>query len=110
MVDSSTTTPANTLSPQPQSVVHSRWNPEHPNPFFPLEELLDFEDPIIADSDPRYNIVTVESVPESPTSKKQGDYTHVIDLKIEQTSHSTCKLNQSTCKHDDSMMMNYDSS
>ncbi|KAJ9082070.1 hypothetical protein DSO57_1007927 [Entomophthora muscae] len=91
-VDSPTTTPANKPFPQPQSVVYSFWNPEHPNPFFPLEEPLDFEDLIIADSDPRYNIFTVESMPESPTSKKQGDYTHVIDLDREQTSSSTCKL------------------
>ncbi|KAJ9072799.1 hypothetical protein DSO57_1023422 [Entomophthora muscae] len=103
IVSNSTTTLANTPSPQPQSVVHSCWNPEHPNPFFPLKELLDFEDPIIADSDPRYNIVTVELVPESLISKKQGDYTHVIDLEIEE-SNFTCKLDQSTCEHDGSMV------
>ncbi|KAJ9081725.1 hypothetical protein DSO57_1011542 [Entomophthora muscae] len=109
IVSNSTTTSANTSSPQPQSAVHSCWNPKHPNPFFPLEELLDFEDPIIVDSDPRNNIVTVELVPESPISKKQGDYTQAIDLEIKKTSTPTCKLDQSTCEHDDSMVMNYDS-
>ncbi|KAJ9063339.1 hypothetical protein DSO57_1001244 [Entomophthora muscae] len=91
------------------SVIQSRWNPEHLNLFFPLEELLDFEDPIITESDTRYKIVTFESVPKSPTSKKHGDYTHVIDLEIAQTSTTMCKLDQPTCEHDDSMAINYDS-
>ncbi|KAJ9072139.1 hypothetical protein DSO57_1030300 [Entomophthora muscae] len=62
---------------------NSKWNPCHPNRFVSLEIEEDFENedhyPCLPDPDeylpfednPHYNIVTMESVPESPRSKSE---------------------------------------
>ncbi|KAJ9059301.1 hypothetical protein DSO57_1003918 [Entomophthora muscae] len=73
------TTPSAPTSPS--TVCDSRWNPEHPNPFTPLKEQLDFDNPLLAEEDPRYNLVTVETVPESPTT--QAYTNNSIDLNLE---------------------------
>ncbi|KAJ9085986.1 hypothetical protein DSO57_1008774 [Entomophthora muscae] len=51
------------------SVGNSHWNPGHPNPFSGAKEPLEFDHPIIADDDPLYNHVTVETAPNSPQSQ-----------------------------------------
>ncbi|KAJ9055573.1 hypothetical protein DSO57_1002451 [Entomophthora muscae] len=72
--------PSSPLPPR-AFVRNSKWNPCHPNRFVSLEieDVLEVEDhyPCLPDLDkylpfednPRYNIVTVESVPKSPRSK-----------------------------------------
>ncbi|KAJ9057829.1 hypothetical protein DSO57_1019007 [Entomophthora muscae] len=62
--------PTLTSSPSPpcQCVCNSCWNPEHPNPFTPLQELLDFDDPAVAEEAACYNVVLVETAPNTPPS------------------------------------------
>ncbi|KAJ9052163.1 hypothetical protein DSO57_1036995 [Entomophthora muscae] len=72
------TTPS--LPTPPPTVCDSRWNPKHPNPFTPLEEHLDFNGPLLAE-DPRYNLVTVETVPKSP--KTQAYTNNSVELYLE---------------------------
>ncbi|KAJ9063835.1 hypothetical protein DSO57_1036805 [Entomophthora muscae] len=72
--------PPSSPSPPRAYVRDSKWNPCHPNRFVSLEIEDDFENedhyPCLPDLDkylsfednPHYNIVTVESVPESPRS------------------------------------------
>ncbi|KAJ9051266.1 hypothetical protein DSO57_1006188 [Entomophthora muscae] len=70
------------LPTPPSTVCNSRWNPEHPNPFTALEEQLDFDDPALADDDPRYNMVTVETAPKSPANWNNATNSVKFDLKI----------------------------
>ncbi|KAJ9078351.1 hypothetical protein DSO57_1007388 [Entomophthora muscae] len=58
--------PPSSPSPPRQYVCNSCWNPEHPSPFTPLEELLDFDDLALAKEANRYNVVTVETAPNTP--------------------------------------------
>ncbi|KAJ9060003.1 hypothetical protein DSO57_1035510 [Entomophthora muscae] len=75
--------PTSPKSPTPPPTFHnSRWNPEHPNPFTALEEQLDFDDPVLAEDDPRYNIVTVETAPESPANQNNATNSVEFDLEI----------------------------
>ncbi|KAJ9082207.1 hypothetical protein DSO57_1006652 [Entomophthora muscae] len=74
------TTPS--LPTSPPIVCDSRWNPEHPNPFAPLEEQLNLNDLLSAEEDPRYNLVTVETVPESPTTQAYTNNSVELNLEI----------------------------
>ncbi|KAJ9077731.1 hypothetical protein DSO57_1013996 [Entomophthora muscae] len=47
---------------------NSRWNPENTNLFTHLEELLDFDNPALAKKANHYNIVVVETAPNTPPS------------------------------------------
>ncbi|KAJ9082749.1 hypothetical protein DSO57_1001815 [Entomophthora muscae] len=81
------TTPKNScttpkLPTQPPTSCNSRWNPEHPNLFAALEEQLDFNNPALAEDKPRYNIVTVETAPESPANQNNTANSIELDLKI----------------------------
>ncbi|KAJ9049532.1 hypothetical protein DSO57_1023444 [Entomophthora muscae] len=74
------TTPS--LPTPPHTVCDSRWNPKHPNPFAPLKEQLDFDGPLLAEEDPRYNLVTVKTVPESPTIQAYTNNSAELNLEI----------------------------
>ncbi|KAJ9053562.1 hypothetical protein DSO57_1023071 [Entomophthora muscae] len=74
------TTPS--LPTPPLTVCNSRWNPKHSNPFTPLEEKLDFDDLLLAEEDPRYNLITVETVPESPTTQAYTNNSVELNLEI----------------------------
>ncbi|KAJ9077563.1 hypothetical protein DSO57_1015576 [Entomophthora muscae] len=60
--------PPSSPSPPCQYVCDSCWNPEHPNLFTPLEELLDFDDPTLVKEVNPYNVFTVETAPNTPSS------------------------------------------
>ncbi|KAJ9054386.1 hypothetical protein DSO57_1015388 [Entomophthora muscae] len=70
------------LPTPPPTVRNSRWNPEHPNPFAALEEQLDFDDPALAEDDPKYNMVTMETAPESPANWNNATNSVEFDLEI----------------------------
>ncbi|KAJ9062923.1 hypothetical protein DSO57_1005434 [Entomophthora muscae] len=70
------------LPTPPPTVCNIRWNPEHPNPFAALEEQLDFDDPALAEDNPRYNIVTVEKEPELPANQNNATDSIEFDLEI----------------------------
>ncbi|KAJ9051792.1 hypothetical protein DSO57_1001551 [Entomophthora muscae] len=72
-----------------------RWNPGHPNPFPGAEEPLEFNNLIIADNDPLYNHVTVETAPNSHQSQ-QIIYDDTLELPTEDFA------NQSVGVHDSS--------
>ncbi|KAJ9080020.1 hypothetical protein DSO57_1029470 [Entomophthora muscae] len=59
--------PPSTPSPPVIPVAGSQWNPHHPNSFAKLEEVIKFYLPSSPLFDPRYDWVTVETVPDSPT-------------------------------------------
>ncbi|KAJ9049088.1 hypothetical protein DSO57_1028183 [Entomophthora muscae] len=62
--------------PSPCLYVHnSCWNLEHPNSFTPLEKLLDFDNPALADNAARYNMVVMETAPNTlPRSPGPSDF------------------------------------
>ncbi|KAJ9057026.1 hypothetical protein DSO57_1026432 [Entomophthora muscae] len=70
------------LPTPPPTVCNSRWNPKHPNPFTALEEQLDFDNPAMTEDNPRYNMVTVETAPESPANQKNTTNGIELDLEI----------------------------
>ncbi|KAJ9050947.1 hypothetical protein DSO57_1009305 [Entomophthora muscae] len=77
------------LSSPPSTAINSRCNPEHPNPFSVLEEQLDFDDPLLAKKDPRYNIVTVETVSETPANQSSHCNDAELNLEIEELNPSS---------------------
>ncbi|KAJ9090259.1 hypothetical protein DSO57_1004505 [Entomophthora muscae] len=71
-----------TLHTPPPTVCNSRWNPEHPNLFAALEKQLDFDNPALAEDNPMYNMVTVETAPESPSNQNNATNSIELDLEI----------------------------
>ncbi|KAJ9073873.1 hypothetical protein DSO57_1011988 [Entomophthora muscae] len=70
------------LPTPPLTVCNSRWNPKHPNPFAALEEQLDFDNPALVEDNLRYNMVTVETAPESPANQNNATNSVELDLEI----------------------------
>ncbi|KAJ9068948.1 hypothetical protein DSO57_1023488 [Entomophthora muscae] len=75
-------------SPHPNAI-NSKWNPEHPNPFAALEEQLDFDDSLLAEEDPRYNVFTVETVPETPANQSNHYNANESNLEIKEVNPSS---------------------
>ncbi|KAJ9078766.1 hypothetical protein DSO57_1003230 [Entomophthora muscae] len=90
------------LSTPAPTVCNSRWNPEHPNLFTFLEEQLDFDGPILAEDNPRYNIVTVETTPESPANQNNTSNSIELDLEI----HNEFPTNNYEPKEETSFLRN----
>ncbi|KAJ9049672.1 hypothetical protein DSO57_1022046 [Entomophthora muscae] len=59
--------PPSTPSPAVILVAGSQWNSNHLNSFAELEEVIQFESSSSPLSNPKYDWVTVEKVPDSPT-------------------------------------------
>ncbi|KAJ9061312.1 hypothetical protein DSO57_1021884 [Entomophthora muscae] len=88
--------PPSTPSPPVTLIAGSEWNPCHPNSFAKLEEVIKFELPASSLVDPKYDWVTVETVPESPiefvhTSNKA----EVLDKFLNFNSHNEAGINAS---------------
>ncbi|KAJ9055680.1 hypothetical protein DSO57_1001122 [Entomophthora muscae] len=84
------TTPS--LLPLSPNAINSRWNPERPNPFSALEEQLEFHDPLLAVEDPRYNMVTVETVSETPADHSNHSNDAEPNLEIQEMNPSSSHM------------------